>query len=264
LLASVAGIALVAGAPANAADLGQRPTYKAPPVVAPVPLFTWTGCYLGGHIGGGWGFKDFADPARGDGSLTNDFIGDGSAPQSIRARVSGFLGGGQVGCDFQFATNWVAGIEASFSGANIKGNVLDPFRSGKVFTARTDWLTSVTDRIGWAWDRWLIYAKGGVAWVGDKYHVVDGNNTPSLYDASEDRLGWTAGIGIEWAFWNNWSAKLEYDFYDFGRRTVLIPRTNNAESFDIFAVLIKQEINTVKFGINYRFGWGKAPVVARY
>jgi len=85
-----------------------------------------------------------------------------------------------------------------------------------------------------------------------------------LYDASEDRLGWTAGIGIEWAFWNNWSAKLEYDFYDFGRRTVLIPRTNNGESFDIFAVLIKQEINTVKFGINYRFGWGKAPVVAKY
>jgi hypothetical protein len=75
LLASVAGIALVAGAPANAADLGQRPTYKVPPIVAPVPLFTWTGCYVGGHVGGGWGFKDFADPARGDGALHNDFIG---------------------------------------------------------------------------------------------------------------------------------------------------------------------------------------------
>src|SRR5947209_15104308 len=62
LFASVAGAALGSGVPANAADLGTRPVYKAPPVIAPVPIFTWTGCYIGGHLGGGWGRKDVTDP----------------------------------------------------------------------------------------------------------------------------------------------------------------------------------------------------------
>jgi len=89
--------ALVAGAPANAADLGARPTYKAPLVVAPVPIFTWTVCYIGGHVGGGC--KEFSDvPTRSDGF----FADDGDGPRSIRANTSGFLGGGQVGCDWQF------------------------------------------------------------------------------------------------------------------------------------------------------------------
>src|SRR6266545_2878762 len=117
MLAGVAGIALVAGAPANAADLGARPTYKAPPVLAPVPLFTWSGCYIGGHVGGAWGRKDFSDTG------TGKFVGDGSAPQSIRVDTSGFLGGGQIGCDYQFAPNWLVGVEGDFSGADIKGDV---------------------------------------------------------------------------------------------------------------------------------------------
>jgi len=170
LLAGVASIALSAGAPANAADLAPRPAYKAPPVVAPVPLFSWTGCYIGAHIGGGWGRKEFSDTAL-ESSFV--FVGDGNGPHSIRTDTSGFLGGGQVGCDYQFAPNWVVGIQGDFSGADIKGDVVDPFfKLAKTFHARTDWLASVTGRIGWAWDRWLIYAKGGVAWVGDKYHVV--------------------------------------------------------------------------------------------
>src|SRR6266566_419680 len=96
LLAGVASIALSAGAPANAADLAPRPAYKAPPVVAPVPLFSWTGCYIGAHIGGGWGRKEFSDTAL-ESSFV--FVGDGNGPHSIRTDTSGFLGGGQVGCD---------------------------------------------------------------------------------------------------------------------------------------------------------------------
>jgi outer membrane immunogenic protein len=137
MLASVAGIALVAGAPANAADLGTRPMYKAPPVVAPVPLFTWTGCYIGGHIGGGWGRKDFSDTN----AESSFFIGDGHGAQSIRVDTSGFLGGGQLGCDYQFAPNWVIGIEGDFSGAHIKGDVVDPFsRTRRSTPGQTGWL----------------------------------------------------------------------------------------------------------------------------
>jgi outer membrane immunogenic protein len=277
VLAGVAGIALVAAMPANAADLGMRQPYKAPPVVAPVPIFTWTGCYLGGHVGGGWGRKEFSDPS---GAF---FAGPGEA---IRANTSGFLGGGQVGCDWQFAPNWVIGIEGAAAWADLKGHTLDVFTHGGgsilapaptltttgTFDARTDFLAGVTGRIGWAWDRWLLYAKGGAAWDHDKYSFIGrvtavgipNGFAPFDIVASETRTGWTAGAGIEWAFWNNWSAKLEYAFYGFGNHRELLVDANNGRP--PVPADITQQIHTLKLGINYRFGWGKAPahVVAQY
>ncbi len=271
LLASVAGIALIVAASANAADLGARPTYKAPPLVAPVPIFTWTGCYIGGHIGGGWGRKDFSDidPPP---PPVHFFVGDGSGPETLRVNTSGFLGGGQIGCDYQFAPNWVIGIEGDFSGADIKGSGVDPFfpTTGKTFHAKTDWLATATGWVGWAWDRLLIYIKGGAAWAHDKYDAFEPvadelvdciSPAPCTYNAAETRTGWTVGAGFEWAFWNNWSAKLEYDFYGFGNRDLSFPCTNGAGSCGLRGpVNIKQDINAVKFGINYRFNWGKAPI----
>jgi len=228
-----------------------------------VPIFTWTGCYIGGHVGGGFGRKDFSD------TPTHGFVGGTSAPQSIQEDTSGFLGGGQVGCDYQFAPNWLVGIQGSGSGADIKGDVLDPFFTyAKHFRARTDWLANVTGRIGWTWDRWMIYGKGGVAWAGDKY---DGDEPGFIFYASERRTGFVVGVGLEWAFWNNWSAFLEYDFYGFGTRTVEYVICGSTCNFNNPHTLtdIKQDINVVKFGINYRFNWGKAPigkgpVVAKY
>jgi len=245
------GLVLVAGAPAHAADLG-RPTYKAaPPVVAPMPVFSWTGCYIGGHIGGGWGRKTATAPELAPGI-------------SVSGDTSGFLSGGQVGCDYQFTPNWVAGIEGDGSAADINGdltqNVLGITGSAH---ARTDWIASVTGRLGWAWERWLIYAKGGAAWAGDKYSA-DIPLFDEHLDTSETRTGWTVGGGIEWAFWNNWSAKLEYDFYDFGTRNVTFTGTIFGFPEVVPGINIRQQISAVKFGINYRFGWGEAPVVAGY
>jgi outer membrane immunogenic protein len=133
----------------------------------------------------------------------------------------------------------------------------------------------VTGRVGWAWHRLLIYGKGGVAFAGDKYHADEPFATvvqceapaPCAYSASETPTGWTAGGGLEWAFWNNWSAFLEYDFYGFGRRDLTFFCTNQAGFCGLRGpVSIKQDINAVKFGINWRWGWGKAPtpVVAKY
>ena len=135
LLATTCAIG-VSVVPAFSADLPVRIPVKAP-VAAPIPHFSWTGCYVGAHVGGGWGQKDFADdfftPASG---LTN-----ASSPQ---ANTSGWLGGGQVGCDYQFATNWVVGVEGAGSWADIKGSS-DPFFSGKaVFNAQTKWIATAT------------------------------------------------------------------------------------------------------------------------
>ena len=123
---------------------------------------------------------------------------------------------------------------------------------------KKDFLASVTGRLGWSgWDpRVLFYVKGGGAWAHDNYQF-------SYYFGKQSRSGWTVGTGIEWAFAPNWSAFVEWDHYDFGTKQV---RVFSATEFDDLDV--KQRIETVKVGVNYRFSWflgkGKAPIAARY
>ncbi len=241
--------------------------------MAPPPPFSWTGCYIGGHVGYGWG--------RDTVSIPNLALTAGVPPAevagltlpSVTGDTSGVLGGGQVGCNYQFASSWVIGIEGDGSATDIKGSVSEsvpfanPFPPPNVVTiagtahAKTDWLASVTGRLGWApAERWLIYAKGGAAWARDKYSA----DIP-IFDehlaASVTRTGWTVGGGVEWAFWNNWSAKAEYDFYDFGTRSITLagtfgggPTTFVPGAITVPGIDIKQTISTVKLGINYRFG----------
>lgn len=110
LLAGMAGASLIAIAPANAADHGpRRPVYQAPPAMVPAPVFSWTGRYLGGNIGGGFGRKTVTAPEIAPGvSFTGDTVG--------------VVGGGQVGCNHQVAPNWAIGIEGDGEAANIKGD----------------------------------------------------------------------------------------------------------------------------------------------
>jgi len=256
LLASVAGVALIAAGSANAADLG-RPVYKAPPpVAAPVPVFSWTGCYIGAHVGWGWGKKD---------NSNSHFDGDSEPTVFLTGSIdtSGGIFGGQVGCDYQFGLGkggglgaWVIGVQGSVSGADINGIANDV--EGDFLHVKTDFLASVTGRLGWSgWDpRVLFYVKGGGAWAHDNYQF-------SYYFGKQSRSGWTVGTGIEWAFAPNWSAFVEWDHYDFGTKHV---RVFSATEFDDLDV--KQRIETVKVGVNYRFSWflgkGKAPIAARY
>jgi outer membrane immunogenic protein len=237
--------ALVCAGSALAADLPARMPVKAP-VLAPPP-FSWTGCYIGGHVGYAWGQKDFADPTGGN------FAPLGTA---VGVDTEGWLGGGQIGCNYQFASNWVIGIEGEYSWADINGDA-DAFFGGKnnVLSAKTESIASATARLGYSWNRTLFYAKGGAAWAEDKYSVF----LPGVFllfpdviaRGSETRFGWTIGAGFEWAFANNWSAKIEYNHYDFGSRTInlfdpLLPLA-------IVPVNVDQRIDAVKVGINYRF-----------
>ena len=113
----------------------------------------------------------------------------------------------------------------------------------------------------------MVYAKGGAAWAHDTYQFngqVDRRLreivarsvrnativTPFNFGASETRVGWTVGAGVEWAVWDNWSVKLEYDYLDFGSRTV----TFNDPVFGAATINVSQRISEVKLGVNYRFG----------
>jgi outer membrane immunogenic protein len=119
LLASVACVVVMAVASADAADLG-RPVYRVPP---PIPPFTWTGCYIGGNIGWGWGRDTVSIPNLGETTGVPELAGV-SLP-SVTGDTKGVLGGGQLGCNYQFAPNWVIGIEGDGEAANIKGDVTD-------------------------------------------------------------------------------------------------------------------------------------------
>jgi outer membrane immunogenic protein len=238
-LAIAAGVSLVALGTGFAADLGARPVYKAPP--APAPMFSWTGFYIGGHAGYGWGRNDFTDTAGSVGAVGATYGND----------TDGFLGGVQAGFDYQFAPNWVLGIEGQVSWANIDGSTgYVPALFPTTFSNNVDWISSVTGRLGFTpGSNWLIYGKGGVAWADFDQTV---STAAATVTNSQTRTGWTAGAGIEYAFAPGWSAKVEYQYYDFGKDTYDFSPVGGAAGFGPFDV--DSQIHTVKAGINWRFG----------
>jgi len=116
-------------------------------------------------------------------------------------------------------------------------------------------LPSLTARFGYAADRWLFYVKGGVAWASDSYSVTGTfTGTPFDFEGLDLRFGWTAGGGVEWAFSDLWSARLEYDYYQFGNGSVLMSDSTNVLSGP---VNVKQSVQTVKAGLNFHVWWGQ-------
>jgi outer membrane immunogenic protein len=257
---------------ALAADWPVRPLPPAPVVIPP---FTWSSCYLGASIGYGWAKKDITDPIE----LVQDTIsglnGLGLPPTSPLTTTGlspkGWVLGGQFGCDYQFAgSGWVVGFEGAATGANLKsqtyvGLPLDPDVTGGLLpgnsalvSARMDFIPSGTFRLGYAWDRVLLYVKGGAAGVSDKFEVLGiftpvSNATPFDFQGLGLRVGWTAGGGVEWAFYENWSVKVEYDYYGFGHGTVLMSDSNLGLSAPVD---VKQSVQTVRLGVNvHMWSW---------
>ena len=237
LLGVLCALICISGA-ALAADLPPRPA-PAPYIPAVVPVYNWTGFYIGGNAGAAWTQIN-----------VNDSLGDSwsNSQQAV------FAGGGQVGANYQF--NWlVVGVEADFewlannhnssSAVDIGGDALQ-------FSANNRWIATVAGRVGVAADNWLFYAKGGGGWVGV--------NNPTLTDVttgnsisvsnSNSNSGWLAGGCIEWAFAPNWTARLEYDFLGLNNRTLTVP--GGIISGDVVTVT-NRDVQTLTVGINYLF-----------
>jgi len=255
----LSGSALVAFALVGSAYAADLPVYtKAPPMV---PMgYDWSGVYFGGHIGGGWATNDFSDPGLG---IIGTIIG---VPVVQTTNSSGFLGGIQGGVNYQIG-KLVVGAEADFSWADIKGTSTSSFPTifpfiNRTIGANTDWTATATTRIGIAHDHWLFYGKAGVAWartnVSDNWVTTPIAGSIPLFSGSgsDTRVGWTVGTGLEWAFMNNWSAKIEYDYMDFGQKMGTISGNILPTIFPIpasFGLQNSQQISEVKFGLNYRF-----------
>ena len=212
---------IITAAPAGAADAPPMPRRAyppppPPPMLPPLPFYNWSGLYVGAHVGGG-----FADLG---------FGGNGS----------GFIGGGQIGYNWQIG-QVVLGVEAEVSGSGVS-NGLATF--GPVATS-VNWnsITTVSGRFGWAFNDWLVYGKAGGAWADvDVNETIGGTPVFALGGVTS---GFLLGVGVEHVLWSPaWTAKLEYDHIGFG------------SDVGVFGFDSSVNFQEVKFGINYHFGPG--------
>ena len=240
-------VGLTAFSAAFAADL---------PVKAPValpPLYNWTGCYIGGNVGGGW---TRVDTTR----FSQDTIGPSFATYG-RENDSGFIGGGQAGCDFQ-TTNLVFGVQGTFDFGNIRGShALVDFPTFSE-TNNLQAVYTATGRVGYLWaPSFLGYVKVGMSWMQNKNQVLQPGG--ALLESSSYTLpGMTAGIGGEWMFAPNWSVFAEYN-YMWIEDTSGQHFTATPGLFPPGEVLnVKQTAQTVLVGVNYKFHWD-GPIVAK-
>ena len=245
LVIAIGAAALGLSAQANAADLAARPYTKAP-MVAPAPIYTWTGFYAGIQGGGGWGSSDevfFGAPNAVGFAGTQDYD------------ISGGFVGGVFGYNWQ-VNNVVFGIEGDYHWADISGrSAVVNAGLGDTYFTKIRGFGDIKGRLGYSTGPALWFISGGAA-VGDMQHRYDG--IPGNVFARNDwRWGWTIGAGAEYMFAPNWSAKVEYNYIDFGKTTIQYTPvvTNRSEWSDT--------VHTVKVGVNYHFNWG-APVAARY
>jgi outer membrane immunogenic protein len=226
-----------------------------------VRVYDWTGCYLGAQLGGAW-----ADNHT-NGQVAGFTFNENDSSAAV-------LAGGQVGCDLQFARNWVIGAQIDGAWTNLTatqglagsrslgaGSTLN--LSGSL-SLKANVLATATGRIGYAANfgeiAGLFYLKGGAAFVnydtsnfGGQLTVTGpgpGSGAVDFTAPSANRWGWTIGVGTEWAVAENWSIVGEWDFLDFGTQTLTLTDPNLGSA----QVGVKQHINELKLGINYRFG----------
>lgn len=242
LLGIASGVALLGVANSvQAADMAV----KAPPPAAPiVPLFTWTGFYLGGNLGAAWAQRSVTD------LFGNTFT---------RTSDARFIGGGQLGYNWQI-NNFVLGVEGDIDGIASDNNRSSAVIIGGggpfVVTANSsNWVATLAARFGWAADHWLFYGKAGGGWVGNSngFTVTNVTTGASFGTTSGSSIGgWLLGGGVEYAIDRNWSLKGEYDFIGLGHRNFAVPVVLPGGVVDTFTSS-SRNFQMVKFGFNYAF-----------
>jgi outer membrane immunogenic protein len=258
LVSLIAAVGTTLGSCASLAADMPRSYTKAPPVYQAPP--SWSECYLGGNVGAG------RDKTY---SLGTEFAGTTFIPPFDYGGSSGsaVIGGGQIGCDYQFASNWVIGIQGKADFGKIaSSNAVAPF-PGITASYQLKNTEEVTARLGYAVSpAVLAYVKGGVAFANAS---ASASALPVLAEtASFTRTGYTVGGGLEWKFAPGWSVVGEYNYLDFGTKssnlyaTGLIPAFGTAGALaDTISLRLRSQEALV--GVNYRFDWAN-PVAAKY
>jgi opacity protein-like surface antigen len=274
-VASVVVVAVALSAPVLAADMPPYPVAKGPIVGG----FDWEGFYVGGHIGGAWENTTFNQT-----NVSWTGLPPANGSSSVNTGESGSLGGTSITGGLQIGYNWLIpgpflfGLEADISGAGLSSTTLtsppgDPLAVAS-WNEKVDLYGSVRARLGWVAADWLFYGTGGLAWDYDKFTrsqltapfngaVAPFVDTNALQGAvitnSRMRVGWVAGLGVEWAIARTWTVKLEYLHFDTEAETLsgghfsfIGPAATNS-SASLAASEGNLTIDTVRIGFNHTF-----------
>ena len=231
---------------ASVASAADMPT-KAPIQRAPLATFyNWSGCYIGVNAGGGWARTEFTNTAN-----TTAF-GHLNPGEGFEYSYNGFVGGGQVGCNYQ-VNQWVFGIEGSFDGSSIKGDANNvAILNDDVFTTKVNSIATVTGRIGYAWNNVLLYGKAGYAGARVQFSVSDtccvGGSPMGAGSDTHWQNGWTIGTGLEYGLTPNWIIGAEYNYIDLGTPNYEVGGGAGSYAFDV-----KARIQTVLGRVSYKF-----------
>lgn len=229
---SIAAVLALTSSGTFAADMAV----KAPPML-PIPIYNWTGFYIGGNLGGAWA----------SGTLTDNFTG-----ASLTDYDRGFIGGGQLGYNWQVSPQFVLGVEGTFDGTSIshsgtRATVLGDILQG---SANTDWVATLAARFGYVENSWLFYIKAGGAWAQSSATVTD-LTTGFSASASNTNSGWTAGAGIEHGLTPHWTVRVEYDYLGLNNWTTSASTLGPVFVGDRFT--LQRQINMFTVGVNYKF-----------
>jgi outer membrane immunogenic protein len=253
-LISLAALAAMPVVAASAADMAVK---APPPAPAPYAPYNWTGVYGGVEVGGGWATTQF--------TVVNTFTSfTPSFPAGFVSNpidMSGFLGGFYGGYNYQI-NQFVIGVDGDYTWAALHGTGLDVSSvDGDIghHNEQINWIATATGRLGYAWDNWLLFAKGGWAWAGFSANsqVVSGTTGAVLSTdyASDDRDGWTVGGGVEWGFSQHVSFKLEYDYVGFETANFNVASSHIVAPVvsGLFARSATSNLNMVKGGLDFRY-----------
>jgi outer membrane immunogenic protein len=281
LLGGVLGLGAVGAA--SAADLAV----KAPPPPPPAPVWSWTGFYIGGHVGGYWSDESAAvDTLPFPGFGTPAIVGAGLAgfgliPTAHNLNQSGVLGGLYLGYNWQTGP-WVFGLEGDFSylgqtSTSVAPSIetfsgLNSTRGLVTVSDNSHWLGTVRGRIGYAWNSFMGYVTGGAAFTDGSHNLTVVPTGAGLagwpggsVGFNSNQVGWVAGVGGEFLVANNWMFRVEYLHYGFGGTDGTLPVVADTCTVSANCRFVGRSsdlnIDTVRVGIAYKFG---GPVVARY
>lgn len=241
LFIASAAVAALFGPHAFAADMAV----KAPPIAPPV--YSWTGCYLGGNLGGAWAHKDNIYSSI-NGTVTN--FPEGSTS------VNDWAYGGQIGCDYQFNTVVTLGIRGMWDGSNMSGsnpwNTAAPFGGAGSNNYKIDSFGTVVAKLGYLLTPAVqIYAVGGGAAVRDSL-TWNSSTTGTFATGSQTRTGADVGGGACWMFQQNFDTCVEYDHMFLGTKTLTLAGTGAAAG-NTFTSAVSQSVDKILVMVDYRF-----------
>jgi outer membrane immunogenic protein len=269
--------------------------FAAEPAPAPPPP-QWSGFYVGGNAGGTWSNNNSVATVTGNGASFPGFDPLGIATArlattSVPVKIDGFIGGGQWGDNYQFANRWVGGFESDFQGITGGNHTTTLFSQATADVAGVgfstnqnltaskslNWLATDRVRLGYLISpTFLAYGTGGVAYGTTRASVTIAQTVSpgfssgaSFGNFDKTLAGWTAGGGVEWLFYPNWSLKVEYLYYDLGRvNFTMSPLVNSVGGVPVTvgapSASTRFNGNIVRAGLNYHFNLGAPPVVAKY